>query len=100
MRSPRRYRSGPIEYVQTLGIEEAKHLLETTSTPIDGVAAAVGYRDPTSFRRVCARMTGVTPARFRDQSFVAPGLASQWRRQRCMPATGSRQGVTRDHCPR
>ncbi len=79
----RRFRAatgyGPIEYVQTLRIEEAKHLLETTSTSLEEIAAAVGYRDPTSFRRVFTRMTGVTPARyrkrFRGRDFFAYSLA-------------------------
>jgi transcriptional regulator GlxA family with amidase domain len=53
----------PIEYAQTLRIEEAKHLLETTSAPIDDIGAEVGYADPASFRR----KTGVTPARYRQR---------------------------------
>jgi AraC-like DNA-binding protein len=40
----------PGDYVQTLRIEEAKQLLETTATPIDEVAAEVGYSEPSSFR--------------------------------------------------
>jgi transcriptional regulator GlxA family with amidase domain len=57
----------PIEYVQTLRIEEAKHLLETTSAPTDDIGAQVGYEDPASFRRIFKRMTGVTPARYRQR---------------------------------
>ena len=55
----------PIEYVQTLRMEEAKQLLETTDADTDTVAAEVGYEDPASFRRVFKRHTGVTPARYR-----------------------------------
>jgi transcriptional regulator GlxA family with amidase domain len=54
-----------LEYVQTLRIEEAKHLLETTTEATDEVAAQVGYQDPASFRRVFRQLTGVTPARYR-----------------------------------
>lgn len=57
----------PLEYVQTLRIEEAKHLLETTRMPTDAVAQAVGYDDPTFFRRLFKRRVGVTPARYRQR---------------------------------
>jgi transcriptional regulator GlxA family with amidase domain len=51
--------------VQTLRIEEAKHLLETTVMATDAVATEVGYGDPTYFRRLFKRRTGITPARYR-----------------------------------
>lgn len=57
----------PIAYVQTLRIEEAKHLLETTATATDDIGAQVGYEDPASFRRAFKRMTGVTPTRYRQR---------------------------------
>jgi transcriptional regulator GlxA family with amidase domain len=57
----------PVEYVQTLRIEEAKQLLETTGEPTDVVAAQVGYEDPAFFRRLFKRRTGVTPARYRQR---------------------------------
>jgi transcriptional regulator GlxA family with amidase domain len=67
----RRFRTAtgytPIEYVQTLRIEEAKHLLETSDLPTDAIAASVGYRDPASFRRLFKRLTGVSPARYRQR---------------------------------
>lgn len=67
----RRFRSAtgysPMEYVQTLRTEEAKHLLETTGFPIDQVAIEVGYEDPNFFRRLFKRRVGVTPARYRQK---------------------------------
>lgn len=57
----------PVEYVQALRIEEAKQLLETTAEPTDTVARRVGYEDPTFFRRLFKRRTGVTPARYRQR---------------------------------
>ena len=57
----------PIDYVQTLRVEEAKQLLESSATPIDEVGAAVGYEDPTFFRRLFKRTTGVTPSRYRQR---------------------------------
>lgn len=57
----------PIDYVQTMRIEEAKQLLEASATPVDEVGAAVGYDDPTFFRRLFKRATGVTPSRYRQR---------------------------------
>jgi transcriptional regulator GlxA family with amidase domain len=57
----------PVEYVQTLRVEEAKHLLETTRETTDLIAHRVGYEDPTFFRRLFKRRTGVTPARYRQR---------------------------------
>lgn len=57
----------PMEYVQTLRVEEAKHLLETTSLSTDEIGVAVGYQDPSSFRRLFKRLTGVSPARYRQR---------------------------------
>lgn len=55
----------PIEYVQTLRLEEAKHVLETSDDPIDEVAADVGYEDPSYFGRLFKRSVGLTPAQYR-----------------------------------
>ncbi|MEM7169389.1 MAG: helix-turn-helix domain-containing protein [Pseudomonadota bacterium] len=77
----RRFRAAtgftPIEYVQALRIEESKQMLETEFVPIDDIAAAVGYDDPASFRRVFKRNVGQSPAayrkKFQDMSrFVRP----------------------------
>jgi transcriptional regulator GlxA family with amidase domain len=67
----RRFRAAtgyaPIDYVQTLRIEEAKQLLEAEKTPVDQIAFEVGYEDPNSFRRIFKRLVGVTPARYRQR---------------------------------
>lgn len=55
----------PLEYVQTLRLEEAKHLLETGSEPIDAVANAVGYEDAGFFGRLFRRKVNLTPAQYR-----------------------------------
>ncbi|MEE4238874.1 MAG: helix-turn-helix domain-containing protein [Anderseniella sp.] len=57
----------PIDYVQALRIEEAKHLLETTDLPTDLVGREVGYEEPAFFRRLFRRRTGTTPARYRQR---------------------------------
>lgn len=57
----------PMDYVQTLRIEEAKQLLETSAISTGAIAAEVGYGDPTYFRRLFKRRTGITPARYRQR---------------------------------
>jgi transcriptional regulator GlxA family with amidase domain len=57
----------PIDYVQTMRIEEAKQLLESSTLAVEQVGTAVGYEDPTFFRRLFKRSTGVTPSRYRQR---------------------------------
>jgi transcriptional regulator GlxA family with amidase domain len=54
-----------IDYVQNLRIEAAKHLLESSDQAVDEIGFAVGYEDPSFFRRLFRRRTGVTPGRYR-----------------------------------
>jgi AraC-like DNA-binding protein len=54
-----------IDYVQNLRIEEAKRLLESSDQAIDEICFSVGYEDPSFFRRLFKRRTGVAPARYR-----------------------------------
>jgi len=65
----------PIQYVQTLRIEEAKQIIETSDAPLDDVAAQVGYTEPSAFRRMFMRLVGVSPAAYRRR-FAMPQLAS------------------------
>lgn len=55
----------PAEYIQTLRIEEAKQLLETTAAPIDDIAEEVGYSEPSSFRAAFRRNVGISPSVYR-----------------------------------
>jgi transcriptional regulator GlxA family with amidase domain len=57
--------SRPIDYVQALRIEGARGLLETSRAAVDDVGFQVGYEDPTFFRRLFKRTTGLTPAAYR-----------------------------------
>jgi len=65
----RRFKSAtgytPLDYVQTLRIEEAKQMLETTTDAVDDIASLVGYSEPNSFRRLFKRTTGITPHQYR-----------------------------------
>jgi transcriptional regulator GlxA family with amidase domain len=54
-----------IEYLQNLRIEEAKRLLETGQLPVDEISVAVSYEDPSFFRRLFKRSTGLTPSQYR-----------------------------------
>jgi len=67
----RRFRSAtgfaPIDYVQSLRIEEAKQMLETTDAATDQIGREVGYEEPAFFRRLFKRKTGITPARYRNR---------------------------------
>jgi len=55
----------PMEYTQTLRIEEAKHLLETTESPVEAVAEEVGYDDAAFFSRLFKRSVNLSPAQYR-----------------------------------
>jgi transcriptional regulator GlxA family with amidase domain len=64
-----------IEYVQNLRIERAKALLETTRQAVDDIAAAVGYENPSFFRRLFKRRCGLAPAEYR-RLFATSGRVS------------------------
>ena len=54
-----------IDYVQNLRIEAAKRLLESGHTAVDEISVQVGYEDPSFFRRLFKRRTGLAPAQYR-----------------------------------
>jgi transcriptional regulator GlxA family with amidase domain len=64
----------PIAYVQRLRVEEAKHRLERTDTPIDEISWTIGYEDPAFFRRLFRRVTDITPGEYR-RKFRVPDFA-------------------------
>ena len=55
----------PIDYVHGLRIEAARTLIESGAGALDDVGYRVGYEDPTFFRRLFRRTTGMTPAAYR-----------------------------------
>jgi len=65
----RRFRAAtgfqPLQYVQGIRIEVAKHMLESGADNIEEVGSCVGYDDPTSFRRIFKRKAGLAPAIYR-----------------------------------
>lgn len=54
-----------IDYVQNLRVEHGKHLLETTSLPVEEISAQAGYSDVSFFRRLFKRLVGTTPLHYR-----------------------------------
>ncbi len=57
----------PVDYIQTLRIEEAKQLLETTAAPIDEIAAEIGYSEPSSFRSAFRKRVGISASAYRKK---------------------------------
>ncbi len=55
----------PAEYVQTLRIEEAKQMLETSAASIEEISTDVGYSEPSSFRSAFRKRVGVTASVYR-----------------------------------
>ncbi len=55
----------PLEYMQRVRIEAAKHALETGRESVDAIAGSTGYDDPGSFRAIFKRVTGVSPMEYR-----------------------------------
>ncbi len=54
-----------IEYLQNLRVEEAKRLLESGTVPVDEISFEAGYEDPSFFRRLFKRRTGLSPSQYR-----------------------------------
>jgi AraC-like DNA-binding protein len=51
----------PWEFLTTLRLDRAKHLLRTTSDTITGIALAVGFEDSSYFARLFKAQVGMTP---------------------------------------
>lgn len=72
----RRFRAAtgerPIDYVHAVRIDEARSVLESSALGVDEVGFAVGYDDPTFFRKLFKRRTGLTPAAYRRKFASIP----------------------------
>ena len=55
----------PWQYLQSLRIEHARKLLETTSMSLEKLVYAVGYEDMSSFTRLFKKTTGLSPSQYR-----------------------------------
>lgn len=67
----RRFRAAtgqtPSDYVQTVRVEEAKQVLETSDTPIDEIAGEVGYTEPSAFRTAFKKRVGLSASEYRKK---------------------------------
>jgi transcriptional regulator GlxA family with amidase domain len=75
----RRFRAAtgrrPMQYIHEVRIDEARRILESSSIAVDDVGFSVGYQDPTFFRRLFKRTTGMTPVAYRRKfATIAPHL--------------------------
>jgi transcriptional regulator GlxA family with amidase domain len=68
----------PLEYLQNLRIERAKIMLEVSLNNLHTVAAACGYTDSGSFRRLFHRATGMSPGEYRKR-FTYRAKRVHWR---------------------
>ena len=59
------------EYCQRLRVGRAREMLQAGRLPIERIAWEVGYGDPGAFRKVFARIVGLTPGEYRRR-FSAP----------------------------
>ena len=55
-------------YLQEIRIRNACSLLIETNFSIDDIAYMVGYNDPSSFRNVFYKLTGLTPFNYRKKN--------------------------------
>ena len=74
--SPSRFRAvfqqevgcSPKQYLSTLRLREAEHLLRTTYMKSDEIADATGYQNGNYFRKIFQKKYGMTPKEFRQRS--------------------------------
>lgn len=71
------YGHSPQDYLHSLRIAQAQALLQTTYLTVEDVAQQCGYNDTGSFRKVFARVCGVTPGAYR-QRFKLRTTRKQW----------------------
>ncbi len=57
----------PLNYLQQLRVEAARHLLEVSTKNIEEITGLTGYSDSSSFRRLFKKKTGLTPKEYRTR---------------------------------
>lgn len=61
----------PLDYLQRLRVNAARHLLEHDHTSVREVCESVGYRDVSFFRKLFKRFTGLAPQAYRERFGVS-----------------------------
>ena len=79
------YGQTPQDYLHSLRIAQAQALLQTTYLTVEDVAQQCGYNDTGSFRKVFARLCGVTPGVYRQRFKLRPARR-QWSGRNGPPA--------------
>ncbi|GAA4512723.1 GlxA family transcriptional regulator [Actinoallomurus oryzae] len=64
--------STPALFIETLRVEAARRMLETTDLTVDAIARAVGYKHGKTLHRVIARRLSTTPDRYRQHFATTP----------------------------
>ena len=59
-----------VDYCQRLRVAKAQEHLQFGGAPVDQIAWDVGYSDPSAFRKVFLRVTGLTPGEYRRRFSV------------------------------
>jgi transcriptional regulator GlxA family with amidase domain len=67
--------NSPMEYIQRVKIEAAKKHLESSRKNINEVMYDVGYSDTKAFRTVFRKVTGLSPAEYRNKYSPKPSKA-------------------------
>ena len=55
----------PIKFIQTIRLQKARHLIETTQLSMESIAEKVGYQDASALRRLIKKEAGITPTQYR-----------------------------------
>ena len=63
----------PLNYLRTLRMQKAMHLLSQSDVLLDAVATQVGYTDAFSFSKVFKKVVGVPPREFRRRDAAGRG---------------------------
>lgn len=79
----------PLTYCQNLRIGRARIMLESTTLPVDQIAWQCGYKDPKSFRKVFAKIAGLSPGQYRQRFSAA--------RQETAPRQGNAPAHAGEH---
>ncbi|WP_448954422.1 GlxA family transcriptional regulator [Labrys neptuniae] len=66
----------PTEYVQHVRVSKARSLLEATNRNVDQIAWSVGYEDPAAFRKVFAKLMGLSPRDYRRRFAAGQATAA------------------------
>lgn len=62
----------PKQYLKSLRIKAAKHLLETTFMNVKEIMSTVGMNDKSRFAREFKNFYGLSPTQYRAQSSIPP----------------------------